>query len=113
MSENTRPCVMIESPFAAKTLTEKQRKRKYAWEAVVDSEARGEAPFASHIFYTEILNDNEPTERQRGFDCHESWMAVCDYVVVYDDFGISQGMRWGIEMAFKLEKPVFCRKILK
>lgn len=101
-----KPAVMIESPFSAATLEEKNDNLAYARQAVQDSLQRGESPLAPHLWFTEWLDDDDEADRLRGFACLESWMAKCDRVVVYTDHGVSGGMQFGIELALQLGKPV-------
>ena len=66
-----------------------------------DALARGEAPFISHLLYTQptILRDDVPAERQWGIDAGHAWYRVADAAVVYTDHGISPGMEGGIAAA--------------
>ena len=67
MSELHRiPFVLLESPFAGKTPEELARNREYALEAMRHSLYLGEAPFASHLLYTQMLDDDTPAERMMG-----------------------------------------------
>jgi len=66
----------------------------------------GHAPFAPHLLYTLFLNDENPTERERGIDLGLCFMDACDEVWVYTGDGISSGMQREIEHAKKLGKPV-------
>lgn len=94
--------VIIESPFAgdvAKNLS-------YLKECIKDSLRRGEAPFASHLFYTQVLDDTISEERHLGMAAGFAWMAKADMVVVYHDLGISPGMEKGIQTAEKLDLPI-------
>lgn len=79
-----------------------------------DSIERGEAPFASHLIYTQgdLLDDNVPAERQRGIACGLEWGTVADLVAVYTDLGISEGMARGIEHATEQGLPVVYRKCI-
>lgn len=101
--------VILESPFAG----DEQRNIRYARECVRDSLSRGEAPIASHLLYTQdgILDDRIPSERQWGIDAGLAWKAVASKTVVYIDFGISNGMHYGIEAASRHGLPVEYRKI--
>lgn len=65
---------------------------QYAWECVIDSLRRHEAPFASHLFYTEVMNDTDPAQRSLGFQCEEAWLRGSELVAVYTDRGLSPGM---------------------
>ena len=86
--------VILESPFAGDV----DRNIAYARAALRDCLLRDEAPFASHLLYTQpgVFNDDDPGERQRGIDAGIAWGDVADAVVVYTDLGISQGMGYGL-----------------
>lgn len=91
--------VIVESPFAASDRYSEMGNVVYARAALHDCLMRGEAPYASHLLYTQrgVLDDDIPAERQRGIDAGIAWGDVADAVVVYTDRGISRGMRYGIE----------------
>lgn len=92
-----RKLVIIESPYAGDII----RNVKYAQLCIKDSLIRGEAPFASHLLYTQpnILNDDIPEERQHGIDAGFSWLKVAEISAIYTDLGISKGMEHGINTA--------------
>lgn len=87
--------VILESPFAGDV----EGNKDYARRCLRDSLFRGEAPMASHLLYTEALDDLKPGERARGIDAGHAWLAVVDAVVAYLDKGISSGMDKGLERA--------------
>lgn len=99
--------VIIESPYAGGSrwrvvaLFQRLRNRRYARRAVRDSLARGEAPIASHLLYTQrgILRDGVAQERQWGIDAGLAWREAAEASAVYTDRGISKGMSYGIEAA--------------
>lgn len=68
---------------------------------MVDCLRRHEAPFASHLLYTQpgVLRDSMEEERILGIAAGLAWGGWADATVVYVDRGISQGMRLGIEAA--------------
>lgn len=101
--------VIIESPYAGDI----KANVAYARRCVRDSLARGEAPIASHLLYTQptVLRDEVPEERQWGIDAGLAWGAVAEATVVYVDRGISRGMQYGIENAEKAGRPVELRAI--
>lgn len=74
---------------------------------------RGEAPFASHLLYTQIgiLDDNDPAERERGIAAGLCWGPLADKTVAYDDFGISAGMVTGMKQAEADHRPVVVRQL--
>ena len=101
--------VILESPFAGDV----EANIEYARAAVRDSLARGEAPIASHLLYTQdgILDDSVPAERQWGIDAGLAWRVVSSGTVVYTDRGISEGMLYGISAAKSAGRSVEFRKL--
>ena len=101
--------VIVESPFAGDV----EKNVEYARAAVRDCLLRGEAPIASHLLYTQsgILDDDKRDERQLGIDAGLAWRVVSDGTVVYDDLGISRGMRYGIDKAKASGKSVEFRSL--
>ena len=63
---------------------------------------RGEAPFASHLLYTQVLDDRIPELRGMGMSRAFQWYRHADLMAVYTDKGISKGMEMGIEVAKNL-----------
>ena len=99
--------VILESPYAGDV----ERNVAYARAALKDSLSRGEAPIASHLLYTQVLDDNNPTERQQGIDAGLAWREVTEATVVYTDLGISAGMQHGINTAIACCIPIEYRSI--
>ena len=100
--------VVIESPFNGKDKEEVKLHIEYVRACIFDSLNRGEAPFASHIFFTQpgILNDDNPEDRRKGIEVSLEITRDFDLTAVYCDFGTSSGMRYGIERARKLNRPI-------
>lgn len=105
--------VIVESPFRGATPADTEANVLYARRCVRDSLARGEAPIASHLLYTQdgILDDNDRDERQWGIDAGLAWRAVAQASVVYTDRGISPGMKYGIGKAKAAGISVEYRKL--
>ena len=103
-------CVVLESPYAGDV----ERNVAYARLCVRDCFLRGEAPIASHLLYTQqgILDDTIPEERKFGIDAGLAWKSFAQATVVYIDYGISEGMQYGIQRAEAEGRPVEYRKIL-
>lgn len=84
------PIVIVESPYAGDIPTN----IAYARACLRDCLLRGEAPFASHLLYTQpgVLCDENPAERAvgitRGFAFHE----ITALRAFYTDLGWSRGM---------------------
>jgi len=94
MKSHSKPMkrVMIESPFAAVGPAAHQMYEDYLTNCIYDSLSRGEAPFASHGFYTKWLKDSVPQERAQGMACGKAWAESADVVAFYVDHGMSPGM---------------------
>lgn len=111
--------VILESPYAGQSkwkliaLIQRMLNRRYARKCVRDSLARGEAPIASHLLYTQpgILRDEVPEERMWGIDAGLAWGAKAEATVLYVDLGISRGMKYGIANAEKAGRPVERRSL--
>jgi hypothetical protein len=105
--------VILESPFAGSTLVERERNLDYARRSMRDSLLRGEAPFASHLLYTQpgILEDGDEHERRWGVEAGLAWGRQAEATVVYTDLGISTGMRLGIMQAQLVARPIEMRSL--
>ena len=89
------------------------RNINYARACMKDCFIRHEAPFISHLIYTQILNDNKSREREQGIEAGLLWGKCADKTVVYCDYGISPGMKKGIERAEKEGRKIEYRKLYK
>ena len=101
--------VIIESPYAGDIDTN----TRYAQECMADCLGRGEAPFASHLLYTQpnVLDDAIPEERKLGIDAGLAWGKMADKTVVYSDLGITAGMQQGIVRAIGEGREIEYREI--
>ncbi len=101
--------VIVESPYAGDI----ESNVAYARACLRDCLARGEAPFACHLLYTQpgVLRDEVPAERQQGMDAGWAWYSSAEACVVYTDRGISPGMQAGIARARTAGKPVEFRTL--
>ena len=111
MSENhpppSRDFVLVESPFAGDV----EANVEYLKRALLDSLYRGEAPFASHLFYTQVLDDTIPEQRELGIEAGLAIGSFASKTVVYTDRGISRGMEFGIQRAVDEGRPIEYRSI--
>lgn len=105
--------VLIESPFAANEGYTQEENMKYARKCCNDCLLKNEAPYASHLFYTQegLLNDDIPHERELGINAGLLWGEVSEKSVVYVDHGVSQGMKYGIEAAIRNGRPIEVRTL--
>lgn len=65
---------------------------------------KGYMPIASHLLYPQILNDNDPNERDLGLLFGLALLAVCDEVWVFGS--VSPGVAQEIEEAKRLKKQI-------
>lgn len=81
--------VILESPYAGNV----KANVAYARACLLDSLTRREAPIASHLLYTQVLDDTDPDERARGIAAGLAWRTVPGVLpVFYIDYGWSSGM---------------------
>ena len=101
--------VAIESPYAGDVETNLM----YARACVMDCLRRGEAPYASHLFFTQegILYDTIPEERTLGMEAGKIWEQAAEKTVVYTDRGMSGGMKWGVEKAKEAGRTIEYREL--
>ena len=102
--------VVIESPFAG-NIWQRWLNRRYARRCLRDSCMRGEAPLASHLLYTQALDDKDSHERKMGIEAGLCWGLLADATVVYTDRGISRGMKYGIDAAQAAGRPIDYRRL--
>lgn len=85
--------VVIESPYAGDV----ENNVEYARKAMLHSLELGEAPYASHLLYTQVWDDLDPEQRKAGIKAGVEFHRVADKVAFYCDRGISGGMRFAFE----------------
>ena len=105
----SRPIVIVESPYAGDI----ERNVAYARAALSDCLRRGEAPYASHLLYTQpgVLRDEVTEERNHGIEAGFEFRRVAQATVVYTDLGYSEGMWLGIRHAEALGHPIEYRSL--
>jgi len=101
--------VIVESPYAGDI----ERNVAYARAALADCLRRGEAPFASHLLYTQpgVLRDEVPAEREAGIAAGLEIAKRADATVVYLDLGWSAGMERGAEAARVAGRQIDFRRL--
>lgn len=99
--------VIIESPYAGDV----ERNTLYAQRAMRDSLLRGESPLASHLLYTQLLDDMDEKQRAAGMEAGWAWLDSAHAVVLYTDYGISPGMDLGAARAIGFGIRVEQRRI--
>lgn len=99
--------VLVETPYAGDV----ERNVRYARACILDCLRRGEAPFASHLLYTQVLDDTKPEERLLGIAAGLALGRRLEATVVYVDLGVSPGMQQGIDDAARHGRSVEFREL--
>lgn len=105
--------VVIESPYSDSNGRSIAANTKYAQECMRDSIGRGEAPFASHLLYPQVLNEALLCERMKGIALGYTVGELASKVAVYVDYGRSNGMNQAIEYYREQGKQIEYRTIIK
>ncbi len=98
--------VYIESPYAG-VGNDLLINIEYARLCFLDSMKRGESPYASHLLFTQMLEDDDPEQRKLGIACGSAWREAAELTAFYVDLGMSPGMQaaWdGTDRHFHIEK---------
>jgi hypothetical protein len=115
--------VIIESPLSPGNGRTVEQHEEYARDCLYDCLRRGEAPLASHLLYTQVLDDRDPHQRRQGIEAGLAWYNVLSVAqishrreikptcVVYVDHGISGGMLEGIARARELGCDIQMRRL--
>ncbi|HEY3495501.1 MAG TPA: hypothetical protein VGK73_12480 [Polyangiaceae bacterium] len=82
--------VYIASPFRGASKEETRQNIVYARLCLLDSLERGEAPYASHLLYTQVWSEHRRTD---GLSAGDAWRESAEFVALYFDLGISGGMK--------------------
>ena len=112
MTDQAVRLVILESPFAG-TPAETAENITYARACMLDCLLKGEAPYASHLLYTQegVLDDTVPEQRKLGIEAGLAWGQRAEATVVYTDRGISTGMLQGIARARQQGRPIETRSL--
>lgn len=111
--------VIVESPFMYRSENESERvigqlrNTMYARLALRDCILRGETPYASHLLLTQpgILDDDNSNERRLGIDAGLEFGKICDMSAFYTDLGYSTGMKYGLQSAQDVGRPIDKRQL--
>lgn len=126
---DTIKCVIIISPFrgGVKIDTNKQginaaidvfeskkmldEFKNYALRCMLDCLKHNESPNVPHILLPMVLDDTKQDQRWFGMKCGQAWHRKADHIVVYTDYGITEGMHEDIINADKYGIDIVYRKL--
>ncbi len=105
--------VILETPYKGKDWLNTKENIRFARLCMRDCLTRGEAPYASHLLYTQegVLDDKIVGERKLGMEAGFEWKSVGDSSVVYINRGISIGVQLGIRKSITLGQKFEYRKL--
>ena len=81
----------ICSPYRGNIL-EKARNIIYAKHLTKLALQLGYTPITTHLYLTQVLNDNNPTERRQGLKAGGNILNACDTIIIGARYGVSAGM---------------------
>lgn len=98
--------VYVESPYAVSVAADAGAHPKeafrahlhYVWALCQYVLENGGHPFASHMFYTALLNDSDPTQREQGIAAGQAFAKMAQVRLFGLDLGWSRGMLYGAEL---------------
>ena len=99
--------VYVESPYAGDV----ENNMRYLKDCLADCLRRHENPYASHLFFTQFLDDTDLYQRKLGITLGDEWRLLCDCTVFYVDLGWSRGMLAGKDFCLDRELSYRIRSI--
>lgn len=99
--QKRKRCVFICSPFAG-DITENTKKAKQYMQFAIKA---GVTPFAPHLLYPQVLDENDPEQRELGLCLGIIWLYKCNELWVFGR-RITNGMQREIAKANKRGIPV-------
>ncbi len=105
--------VILETPYKGKDWVDTEENLRFARLCMHDCFKRGEAPYASHLLYTQphVLDDKVLEERRLGMEAGFVYKAVGELTVVYINRGLSRGMLEGIKRSVAMGQPIEYRTL--
>jgi hypothetical protein len=86
--------VCCESPYKSSSAREFQRNLAYCRALCRFVLDRGDVPMASHLDITQVLDDKDPAQREKGIAAGLARLRVADIHLFGIDLGWSSGMEW-------------------
>lgn len=110
-----RPLCILESPYAGKTSKETEQNVEFARNVCRSLIIEGFNPYASHLFFIQILDDLEPEQRSLGIQLGFGWARHAKVVVFALRPGqeMSKGMKLGLVQWQAMGKTIMRREYLQ
>lgn len=97
MTNSNNNLVYICSPYRGDVKRNKEYAR-YLTRVALDN---GFVPVTVHLYLTEVTDEDNPAEREKGMAAGLEILKQCKYILIGDKYGISSGMKYEIWNAQK------------
>lgn len=97
--------IYVCHPLANPSVEENVKIARKIVDQIIKEQGGEVLPFAPHLYFPQVMNDNEPAERQLGMEYSMYFLRKADEVWVYGD-RISEGMKRELEEASGLKLPI-------
>lgn len=87
-----------------------KRNKEYARYLAKTAIENGFAPIATHLYITEVLDENNPKERETGLAAGREILKQCKFVLFGGRYGITEGMAAELKLAEELGTVVVHEK---
>ena len=94
MAEKQR---LSESDTIILSLHDRWWKKVLAGEKPLD----GYTPITPHLYLTQVLNEEDPAQRERGMAAGAELLRNCKYILIGSRYGLSEGMLAEIQIALE------------
>lgn len=98
--------IVVESPFASDdplVLADNIIYARRAMKSVIDL---GGIPFASHLLFTQVMDDTDLSDRQKGISFGFAFWQAAKTVRFFNDYGMSPGMENALMRAQEMGKSI-------
>ncbi len=86
----------ICSPYRGNT----ERNTEYAKELTRLALDNGYAPITPHLYLTQVLDEDDPEQREKGMAAGTEMLKQCGYILIGSRYGLSEGMMTEIKAAY-------------
>lgn len=78
-----------------------ERNTEYARELTRIALDCGYTPITPHLYLTQVLNEEDPKQRERGMAAGARLLKHCKYILIGSRYGLSEGMLAEIQIAIE------------
>jgi len=96
--------VFVCSPYAGDVFGNLRKAQQHC----IDEIRQGNAPYAPHLLFPALMDDNNPAERTHGINMGLEFLSVCDEIHVYGD-RVSAGME--VEITHWIAMQYLCATV--